>query len=123
MKKVVKKSNTKNDDGIDLLAKLVRDGFERMDGKFAKIDERFEQVDARFDQIDARFEQIDRRFEQIDTQIFSINHTLQDHTKRLERIERRQDNMLINLDESVHRSEFKLLHNRVEVLEKKGSKK
>jgi chromosome segregation ATPase len=115
---------------IEILTNLVVNGFTRMEDRFEQIDARFEQIDARFEQIDARFEQIDARFEQIDarftlndTQFFSIHHELKDHRERLERIERNQSTMLVNLDESIHRSEFKSLITRVDILEKKVNKK
>ena len=104
--KVVKK-NKEND--FDTLARLVEDGFER--------------VENRFDEIDKRFESIDRRFESVDSRLFSIDHELKDHTRRLDSIERKQSGALTNLDETVHRSEFKILAKRVDILEKKSSRK
>lgn len=94
---------------IEILTNLVVNGFTRMED--------------RFEQIDARFEQIDARFTLNDTQFFSIHHELKDHRERLERIERNQSTMLVNLDESIHRSEFKSLITRVDILEKKVNKK
>ena len=119
-KKVVKK-NKEND--FDTLARLVKDGFERVETRFDEIDKKFENVDGRFEGIDKRFESIDSRFESIDSRLFSIDHTLQDNTRRLESIERKQSGTLTNLDETVHRSEFKVFAKRVEVLEKKSSRK
>jgi predicted nucleic acid-binding Zn-ribbon protein len=130
MKKVVKKitPNTKESD-IEMLARIIHDGFSEVGDKFIQVNKRFEQIDKRFEQIDKRFEQIDKRFEQVDIkfegiqhQIAGIHHELKDHTVRLERIERKQAGMLISIDENVHRSEFKNLASRVEALEKKNSR-
>ena len=118
--KVVKK-NKEND--FDTLARLVKDGFERVENRFDEIDKKFENVDKRFEGVDRRFESIDRRFDSVDTHLFSIDHTLQDHTRRLDSIERKQSGALANLDETVHRSEFKTLAKRVDILEKKSSRK
>lgn len=92
-----------------MLTRLVVDGFER--------------VDKRFDEVDKRFEAIDKRFEGIDSSLFSINYELKDNTRRLDSIERKQTGTLANLDESVHRTEFKALTRRVEIIEKKTIKK
>ena len=115
MKKVVKKIAHKETE-FEMLARLMQDGF-------ARVDEKFEKIDSRFEQIDSRFEKIDSRFDLIDSQLFSINHELKDHRQRLDRIERKQAGALANLDESVHRSEFKTLSRRVDALEKKAIKK
>jgi hypothetical protein len=48
---------------------LMREGFERMDERFAAqradMEKRFEQVDKRFEQVDKRFEQMDKRFDEM----------------------------------------------------------
>ncbi len=100
----------KND--IDSLARMIASGFEQ-------VYKRFEQVDKRFEQIDKRFEQVDKRFEQIDTTLHSMSQELNNHSVRLERIEKRQVGTLATLDETVHRTEFKALIKRVDVLERK----
>lgn len=99
-----------------MLARLVQDGFSRVDEKFDKIDERFERVDKKFEKIDAHFELVN-------SSLFSITHELKEHTKRLDSIERKQIGMLSILDESVHHTEFTTLTRRVELLEKKSVRK
>jgi predicted nucleic acid-binding Zn-ribbon protein len=128
VKKITPKANEKESD-IEMLARIVQDGFIRVESHFEQVDKRFEQMDKRFEQVDKRFEQMDKRFEQgdikfegIQHQIASIHHELKDHTVRLERIERKQLGMLVSIDENIHRSEFKNLASRVEVLEKKSIK-
>ncbi len=137
MKRVTKKITTKltskankPETELEALARLVRNGFERMDARFEEVGVRFEQVDARFEKIDSRFEEVDSKFEKvasrfdlIDTQFATLRYELNDHTRRLDRIERNQSTMLTNLDETVHRSEFSALLKRVDVLEKKSTKK
>lgn len=114
MKKAVTKKVHKESE-FEMLARLVKDGFERMD-------KRFEQVDKRFEQIDKRFNHVDARFELVNSQLFSINHELKEHTVRLDSIERKQGGMRLSLDETVHVSELKALTKRVEKLEKSASK-
>ncbi len=115
MKRVVSKTIkkvAKKETELELLARLVKDGFERMEKKF-------EQTDMRFDNLERR---VSSGFEKVDSQLFSINHELKDHTVRLDSIERKQGGIRISLDETVHASEFKALSKRVEVLEKGKSK-
>jgi predicted nucleic acid-binding Zn-ribbon protein len=120
MKKVVKIITQKtNESDIEMLARIVQDGFSRMDDRFGKMEDRME---SKFTQIDKRFDQIDTKFEDVQHQITGIHHELKDHTVRLERIERKQIGMLVSIDENIHRSEFKNLASRVEALEKKSIK-
>jgi archaellum component FlaC len=113
MKKVVKKITQKaNESDIEMLARIVQDGFSRMDGRFTKMEDRME----------GKFTQIDNHFEKIEAQITGIHHELKDHTVRLDRIEHKQIGMLVSIDENIHRSEFKNLASRVEALEKKSIK-
>lgn len=121
-KKVVKKA-LKKETEFEVLARLVLDGFARVEGRFNKVDERLSGIDERFISIDKRFDTIDIRFEHVNSALFSINHELKEHTVRLDNIERKQTGVLANLDESVHRSEFKTLARRVDLLEKKTLKK
>ncbi len=107
-KKVIKKQSS-----IETLAVLVVEGFERIDKRFESIDKRFESIDKRFESLETK----------VDSGFFSINHILQEHGERLNRIERKQTGILTNLDETVHRSEFKQLLSRVDSLEKKISRK
>lgn len=159
MKKVVAKTTKKSDSEIEMLARLVRDGFKELQGRFDKnvkdtqkrfdkieheiealarftrdgltrvdkqfdfVNKQFGDVDERFNGMDKRFRNIDARFELVNTQLSAINHEQDDHTKRLERIEKKQAGTLANLDESVHRSEFHGLLVRVDKLEKNTAKK
>ena len=74
--------------------------------------EGFKQVNARFDGIDARFDGVDGR-------LISLEKGQTEIYRRLDAIERKQDGMLLSLDETVNREEFKKLARRVSVLEEK----
>lgn len=50
-----------SDERLDDLASYTRDGFVRMDQRFAQIDQRFTQIDQRFAQIDERFDRLEDR--------------------------------------------------------------
>jgi predicted nucleic acid-binding Zn-ribbon protein len=101
MKKVLKTLKKKETE-FEVLARLMQNGFSKIDEKFTKIDQRFDKIDEkftkidqRFDKIDERFEKIDARFDLVDSQLFSINHELKDHGQRLDRIERKQVGVLM----------------------------
>lgn len=110
-KKVVKKTSE-----IETLAIAMQAGF-------SKIDKRFDEVDKKFDAVDKRFDEVDKKFEVVNAQLFSINNEQRETNRRLDIIERKQVGMLSNLDETVYRSEFKVLIKRVESLEKKIDRK
>jgi|CXWK01.1.fsa_nt_gi hypothetical protein len=59
---------------LDDLAISVKNGFDRVDERFAQIDVRFEQIDARFDQMDRRLDRIE-------------NVSVGNHERRIENIE------------------------------------
>lgn len=61
-----------NDTTLDQLARMMAEGFDRMENRFDAIDLRFAAVDERFEAIDKRFERIDRRFELIDGRFDSL---------------------------------------------------
>ena len=109
MKKGEKTLVTKKDNDFEMLARLMQDGFSR-------VEEGFKGVDRKFDLID-------KKFEHVDSQLFAIHHELKEHGHRLDRIERKQIGTLASLDEAVYRHEFKTLSNRVTALEKKSSNK
>ena len=113
MKKVAKKVPARKETEIESLARVVVAGFGRMDKRFEQVDKRFEQMD----------EKLNERLGLVDSQLASINHTLNNHSERLDRIERNQTLTRTNLDETIHRSEFTPLVKRVTILEKKGTKK
>ena len=128
MKKVVVKTpkksvKNKSNSDIEMLASLVRNGFEKIDERFEQVDKHFDKIDERFDKIDARFEKNDRKFESIDSQLFAIHNEQKETNRRLDSLERKQSGLLSSLDETVHRSEFKVLVNRVGQLEKQVLKK
>lgn len=94
---------------IDVLARLVKQGFDRMD--------------KRFEQVDKRFEQVDKRFEQVDERLGSLEYEQRETNRRLDAIERKQTGVLESLDEAVTRKEFQVLASRVSILEKTGKYK
>lgn len=124
-KKVVKKTSE-----IETLAIAMQVGFSKIDKRFDDVDKRFDEVDKKFDAVDKRFDAVDKKFDEVDkkfeginTQLSSINNEQRETNRRLDIIERKQVGMLSNLDETVYRSEFKVLIKRVESLEKKFERK
>lgn len=109
MKKMVLKTKNKvakKESEFEMLARIVGSGFERLQTEMKE-----------------RFEGVNKRFELIDSQLFSINHELKDHTQRLDRIERKQNGVRESLDNVVYKSEFKALAHKVDMLERRVSKK
>lgn len=90
--------------GTELLARLMADGFG--------------QVNTRLDGMDARLDGMDARLDGMSGQIVSLERGQAETHRRLDSIERKQIGMLESIDETVHRSEFTQLVQRVELLEK-----
>lgn len=112
MKKTTTKAkDKKKETGTEMLARLVVQGFNRMDKKFEQVDKRFEQVDKRFDQIDVRFEQVEGRLSSLEYEQKEIN-------RHLDSINRKQIGLLESPDETVYQKEFQALSNRVEAIER-----
>ncbi len=49
-----------HDDMFDALARIVKEGFERMETRFEAIDQRFTGMDFRFDRLEGRVDQVER---------------------------------------------------------------
>lgn len=94
----------KKETDTELLARLMAEGFK--------------QVNTRFDGIDGRFDGIDVRLDGVDNRLLSLEKGQTEIYNRLDSIEKKQSGTLLSLDETVHRSEFVKLVQRVNVLEK-----
>lgn len=69
---------------FDLIHKQFKQVNHLIDATHTSTAQRFDQVDKRFDKMDKRFEQVDKRFDKVDEQ-------LEDHTLRLNSIDRKLD--------------------------------
>ena len=107
----MKKVGIKKETDTELLARLMAEGFGEMNIRFDGIDDRLDGIDDRLDGIDGRLNDVDGR-------LLSLEKIQSQTLYRLDSIERKQDGMSLSLDETVHRSEFVKLVQRVEVLEK-----
>ena len=94
----------KKETDTEFLARLMAEGFG--------------QVNTRIDGINTRLDGIDIRLDGMGNQIISLEKGQAETHRRLDSIEKKQMGMLESLDETVHRSEFVALVQRVEVLEK-----
>lgn len=115
---------SKNETDTEFLARLMAEGFGRIDARFDAVDARFDGVDSRLDGVDVRLDGIDARFDRIDIDLIEVKDRLRSLEKiqvetldRLDSIERKQMGMLASLDETVHRGEFVRLERRVGTLE------
>ena len=95
----------KSETEIETLARMVKAGFDRMDGGFeemragfSKTDERFKAVDKRIDNLSYKVDQLDGKVEKYHQEtktdlaairgvIGGISHTLVDHEERLKVLE------------------------------------
>jgi len=108
------KTNAKIETDTEMLARMLVNGFEKIDERFEKIDERFEKMEEKIEQVK---EEMNNRFEDVEIRLTSINLEQKETNRRLDTMERHQKGMLDSLDETVHRNEFARLEKRVEVLE------
>ena len=95
----------KQETEIEALARIVKDGFDRMDQRFDKVDARFEAVDRRFAGIDRSLDVLNQKIDRVDAKleahreetndgfaalrpiIGSLSHTVVDHEERLKALE------------------------------------
>lgn len=95
----------KSESEIDALARIVKDGFDRMDkgfeemrAGFASADSRFTTVNKRIDTLSYRVDQLDQKLDQhrqetkdgfaaVHRMIGGMSHTLADHEERLKALE------------------------------------
>lgn len=102
----------KKETDTEMLARMMKQGFDRMD-------ERFEDMDKRFDGVDKRFDKVEERLGYVENEVVSLNKAQDETNRRLTSIERKQTGVLSSLDNTVTRKEFQVLASRVTVLEKK----
>ncbi len=125
MKEKTPKTKEK-ESGIDMLARMMKHGFDRVDKRFDGVDKRFDGVDKRLDGVDKRLDGVDKRLNSLEAgqssivqEVLALNRAQEETNRRLTSIERKQTGILSSLDETVTRSEFRVLANKVAVLEKK----
>ncbi|MFZ2500581.1 MAG: hypothetical protein WAW90_01175 [Minisyncoccia bacterium] len=100
----MKKRVTKKETDTEMLARLMADGFG--------------QVHVRLDGIDDRLDGMDGRFDGVENRLVHLEKGQAETNRRLDSIEKKQDGMLMSIDDTVHRGEFTKLTRRVELLEK-----
>jgi tetrahydromethanopterin S-methyltransferase subunit G len=93
----MKEREVKKETDTELLARLMADGF---------------------GQVNTRLDGIDSDLVEMNDRLLSVEKGQAETHRRLDSIEKKQAGMLESLDETVHRSEFFKLVQRVEVLEK-----
>ena len=103
----------KKETDTELLARLMADGF-------GQVNTRLDGIDVRLDGIDTRLDGMDSRFDTVDDRLLHLEKGQAETHRRLDSIEKKQSGMLESLDETVQRSEFVQLTQRVEVLGDNG---
>lgn len=61
---------------LDLLARMMADGFGRMEVLFVEIDKRFKKIEARLDKIEERLDKIEVRLDKIEARLDKVEARL-----------------------------------------------
>ena len=108
----------KKESGIDMLARMMKNGFDRMDDGFAMVDKRFDKVENRLDGVESRLDGVEGRLDGVESRLGSLEIEQRETNRRLDAIDRKQAGVLSSLDETVTRKEFQVLASKVAILEK-----
>ncbi len=107
----------KEETDTELLARLMAEGFGQVNTRLDGIDTRLDGIDDRLDGIDTRLDGIDGRLDGMDGRLLSLEKIQSQTLSRLDSIERKQDGMLLSLDETAHQRDVEKLSHRVQTLE------
>jgi len=110
MKKEINK-NVKKETSNEMLARLVVNGFERIEKAMATMATKKELTSVK--------QEIDSRFDEMNSRLINLALEQSETNRRLTSIEKKQMGTILSLDETVHRNEFNKVVQRVEVLEKR----
>ena len=115
MKKETK--TDKEETGIEMLARLVADGFEKNEENFKQLKQEISSVKQDISSVKQEIITINDRLDGIDSRLANIGTEQVETNRRLSSLERKQLGTILSLDETVHRNEFARLEKRVEALE------
>ncbi len=117
----MKKETNKKESNIEMLARLVAGGFEKMEREFSSVKQEISFVKKELfsvkEEVSSIKEEMNIRFEDVEIRLTNINLEQKETNRRLDTMERHQKGMLESLDETVHRNEFSRLEKRVKALE------
>ncbi len=99
----------KKETDFEMLARLMTDGFNRIEERLAGHDERFESIESKIENLQA---EMHTGFARVTQEFVEVN-------ERLDSLERKQIGTLESLDETVSKREFDDLEERVILLETK----
>ena len=111
MKEKIPKTKNK-ESGIDMLARMMKQGFDR-------VDKRFDGVDKRLDSLKKGQKSLEAGQNSLVQEVLVLNQAQEETNRRLTSIERKQMGILSSLYETVTRKEFQVLVSKVAVLEKR----
>ena len=104
---------------IEDLAGMMKRGFDGVDERFNGVDKKFLGIDERFDEIDERFDGIDKRFDEVDKRFDQNTEQHQQIFKRLEKLERGQEDIQSLLGKVAFVFEVRPLDRRLKLVEEK----
>jgi len=110
VKKGTIKKKIKKESGIEMLARMMVQGFEKMGAEISSL----QQGQNSLQQGQAELKQ---EVEGIKQEMSAVKEDQKEISRTVKSIERKQEGTLVSLDETVHRSEFNKLARRVEILE------
>jgi hypothetical protein len=109
---LVKTMAGKKETGIEMLARLMVNGFEQLRQEFRQ------ELKATETRMVEKIEAVKEDLSGVKEEVSSIKEEQKVQGCQITSIERKLEGTLLSLDETVHRSEFNGLVHRVEVLEK-----
>ena len=118
MKEKIPKTKNK-ESGIDMLARMMKQGFDSVDKRFDGVDKRLDGVDERLDSLEKGQKSLEAGQNSLVQEVLALNQAQEETNRRLTSIERKQIGILSSLDETVTRKEFQVLVSKVAVLEKR----
>lgn len=117
MKEKIPKTKNK-ESGIDMLARMMKQGFDRVDKRFDGVDKRLDSLKKGQKSLEAGQKSLEAGQNSLVQEVLVLNQAQEETNRRLTSIERKQMGILSSLYETVTRKEFQVLVSKVAVLEK-----
>jgi len=118
MKEKIPKTKNK-ESGIDMLARMMKQGFDRVDKRFDGVDKRLDSLKKGQKSLEAGQKSLEAGQNSLVQEVLVLNQAQEETNRRLTSIERKQMGILSSLYETVTRKEFQVLVSKVAVLEKR----
>ncbi|PIQ35752.1 MAG: hypothetical protein COW60_02395, partial [Candidatus Yonathbacteria bacterium CG17_big_fil_post_rev_8_21_14_2_50_43_9] len=108
MKEKIPKTKNK-ESGIDMLARMMKQGFDRVDKRFDGVDKRLDSLKKGQKSLEAGQKSLEAGQNSLVQEVLVLNQAQEETNRRLTSIERKQMGILSSLYETVTRKEFQVL--------------